>query len=81
MNSAEANAPSTKYLNAASWLSSRRRRAVAHSTYSGSDRTSSATNITMRSSVAGNSSMPPVAKSSSGKISVCCSPARRVSSS
>ncbi len=65
-NSADANAPSTKYLNAASWLSSRRRRAVAHSTYSGRDSTSSATNMTMRSSVAGKSSMPPVENSRSG---------------
>ena len=45
-----ANDPSRKYLSAASWLSSRRRRAKPHIRYSGSERTSSPTNIVMRSS-------------------------------
>ena len=68
------NAPSRKYLSAASWLSSRRRRASPHSRYSGSDSTSSATNIVSRSLDAGNSIIPPTANSTSGKTSVCSSP-------
>src|SRR5690606_40958028 len=59
----EENAPSRKYLSAASWLMSRRRRASAQSTYSGSDSTSSATNIVMRSLAAANSIMPDRARS------------------
>src|SRR3954454_21433134 len=45
MKNADANAPSRKYLSAASWLMSRRRRASAHSRYSGNENTSSATNM------------------------------------
>ena len=70
----EENAPSRKYFSAASWLSSRRRRASPHSRYSGSDSTSSATNIVSRSLDAGNSIMPPTANSISGKTSVCSTP-------
>ena len=61
---AEANAPSRKYLSAASCDSSRRRRASAHSRYSGSEKTSSATNMVSRSLAEGKSSMPATANSS-----------------
>ena len=67
---AEANAPSRKYFSAASWLTSRRRRAMAHSRYSGSEKTSSATNIVSRSLAETNSIMPASANSVSGKTSV-----------
>ncbi len=63
---AEENAPSRKYFMAASCESSRRRRARPHSRYSGSDSTSSATNMVSRSFEAGNSSIPPIANSVSG---------------
>ena len=63
---AEENEPSRKYFMAASCDSSRRRRARPHSRYSGSDRTSSATNMVSRSFEAGNSSMPPTANRASG---------------
>src|SRR5712691_11252 len=63
---AEENAPSRKYFIAASWESRRRRRAMPHSKYSGSDSTSSATNMVSRSLDAANSSMPPIANSVSG---------------
>ena len=66
---------------AASCESSRRRRASPHSRYSGSDSTSSATNMVSRSLEAGNSIMPPTANSVSGKISVCMLPAARPSRS
>ena len=56
---------------AASCESSRRRRASPHSRYSGSESTSSATNIVSRSFAAGNSIMPPTANSVSGNTSVC----------
>ena len=78
---AEENAPSRKYFMAASCDSSRRRRARPHSRYSGSDSTSSATNIVSRSLEAGNSIIPPTANIVSGKISVCCIPAARPSRS
>src|SRR5882757_2176089 len=68
---AEANAPSRKYLTAASWDSSRRRRAKPVSRYSGSDSTSSDTNITSRLFDAGNSIMPDSANVTSGYASVC----------
>ena len=67
----EDSAPSMKYFRAASWLSRRRRRAMPHSRYSGSDRISSATNSVSRSLAEANISMPNRAKSSRGKISVC----------
>ena len=57
--------------------SSRRRRASPHSRYSGSESTSSATNIVSRSLAAGNSSMPPTANIISGKTSVCSRPRGR----
>src|SRR5579859_1375875 len=63
---AEENAPSRKYFMAASDESSRRRRARPHSRYSGSDSTSSATNMVSRSLAAGNSNMPPTANMVSG---------------
>ena len=63
---ADENAPSRKYLTAASCESRRRRRASPHSRYSGRDRTSSATNMVSRSLEAGNSSMPPTANRVSG---------------
>ena len=63
---AEENAPSRKYFIAASCESSRRRRARPHSRYSGSESTSSATNMVSRSLAAGNSSMPPTANRVSG---------------
>ena len=66
MKKAEENAPSRKYFMAASWESSRRRRASPHSRYSGNESTSSATNIVSRSLAAGNSSMPPTANRVSG---------------
>ena len=78
---AEEKAPSRKYFMAASCESSRRRRASPHSRYSGSDSTSSATNMVSRSFEAGNSSIPPTANSVSGKISVCMIPAARPSRS
>jgi hypothetical protein len=78
---AEEKAPSRKYFIAASCESSRRRRASPHSRYSGSDSTSSATNIVSRSFAAGNSSIPPIANSVSGKISVWKIPATRPSRS
>src|SRR6266699_1465314 len=58
---ADENAPSRKYFIAASCESSLRRLASAQSRYSGSDSTSSATNMVSRSFDAGNSSMPPTA--------------------
>jgi NADH-quinone oxidoreductase subunit N len=63
---AEEKAPSRKYFIAASCDSSRRRRASPHSRYSGSDSTSSATNIVSRSLEAGTSNMPPMANMASG---------------
>ncbi len=78
---AEENAPSRKYFMAASCESSRRRRASPHSRYSGSDSTSSATNMVSRSLDAGNSSMPPTANRVSGKISVWKAPVTRPSRS
>ena len=78
---AEEKAPSRKYFMAASCESRRRRRASPHSRYSGSDSTSSATNMVSRSFAAGNSSIPPTANSVSGKISVCMIPATRPSRS
>ncbi len=63
---AEENAPSRKYFTDASCESRRRRLARPHSTYSGSDSTSSATNMVSRSLDAGNSSMPPTANRVSG---------------
>ena len=63
---AEENAPSRKYFIAASCESSRRRLASPQSRYSGSESTSSATNMVSRSFAAGNSSMPPIAKRVSG---------------
>ncbi len=68
---AEENAPSRKYFIAASCEISRRRRARPHSRYSGSEKTSSATNSTSRSLAEANSIMPPTANSVSGKTSVC----------
>ena len=67
--------PSRKYFSAASWESSRRRRASPHIRYSGSENTSSATNMVSRSLAATNSIMPPSANRVSGKTSVC-TPAR-----
>ena len=72
---AEEKAPSRKYFMAASCESSRRRLASPHSRYSGSDSTSSATNMVSRSFAAGNSIIPPTANIVSGKISVCMIPA------
>ncbi len=72
---AEANAPSRKYLTAASCDISRLRRASAHSRYSGREKTSRATNSVSRSLAEGNTSMPAIAKSSSGKTSVVVKPA------
>ncbi len=72
---ADEKEPSRKYLTAASWESRRRRRARPHSRYSGSDRTSSATNIVSRSFAAGNSSIPPTANRVSGYTSVWVMPA------
>ena len=66
---------------AASCDSRRRRLASPHSRYSGSDSTSSATNMVSRSLDAGNSIMPPTANSVSGKISVCMAPVTRPSRS
>ena len=66
---------------AASCESRRRRRASPHSRYSGSDSTSSATNMVSRSLDAGNSSMPPTANRVSGKISVWKAPVTRPSRS
>ena len=68
---ADENAPSRKYLSAASWLSRRRRRARPHIRYSGSDSTSSATNIVSRSLDVANTIIPSSANIASGKISVC----------
>jgi hypothetical protein len=68
---AEANAPSRKYLTAASCDSSRRRRASPHIRYSGSDSTSSAMNIVSRSLAETNAIIPPRAKKANGKTSVC----------
>ena len=67
---AEENAPSRKYFIAASCESSLRRLAMPQSRYSGSESTSSATNMVSRSFDAGNSSMPPMANSASGYTSV-----------
>src|SRR5262249_8738809 len=67
---ADENAPSRKYLTAASCESRRRRRASPHSRYSGRDRTSSATNMVSRSLEAGNSSIPPTANRVSGETPV-----------
>jgi hypothetical protein len=78
---AEENAPSRKYLSAASWLISRRLRASPHSRYSGSDSTSRATNIVRKSLAAGNSIMPPIANMTSGKTSVCSMPRAEASRS
>jgi hypothetical protein len=78
---AEEKAPSRKYFIAASCESRRRRLASPHSRYSGSDSTSSATNMVSRSLAAGNSSIPPIANMVSGKISVCMIPAPRASRS
>ena len=78
---AEENAPSRKYFMAASCERRRRRRARPHSRYSGSDSTSSATNMVSRSFEAGKSIIPPTANSVSGKISVCMIPAARPSRS
>src|SRR5208283_4921088 len=78
---AEENAPSRKYFMAASCESSRRRRASPHSRYSGSDSTSSATNMVSRSFEAGKSIIPPTANIVSGKISVCMIPPARASRS
>ncbi len=72
---AEAKAPSRKYLTAASCDISRLRRASAHSRYSGSEKTSSATNSVSRSLAAGKTSMPATANSSSGNTSVVVNPA------
>ncbi|CAM5448064.1 hypothetical protein SALBM311S_04500 [Streptomyces alboniger] len=72
---AEANAPSRKYLTAASCDISRLRRASAHSRYSGSEKTSSATNSVSRSLAAGKISMPAIANNSSGNTSVVVNPA------
>ena len=66
---------------AASCESSRRRLARPHSRYSGSDSTSSATNMVSRSFAAGKSIIPPTANIVSGKISVCMIPAPRASRS
>jgi hypothetical protein len=63
---ADEKAPSRKYFSAASWDSSRRRRASPHSRYSGSEKTSSATNSVSRSPAAGNSIIPPTENSVSG---------------
>jgi len=68
---AELSAPSRKYFNEASWLSSRRRRAIPHKTYSGNDSTSRATNMVSRSLAAAKTIMPASENSSSGKTSVC----------
>ena len=68
---AEENAPSRKYFIAASCEISRRRRARPQSRYSGSEKTSSATNSISRSFAEANSIMPPTANSVSGKTSVC----------
>src|SRR5580692_2102051 len=78
---AEENEPSRKYFMAASFDSRRRRLASPHSRYSGSDSTSSATNMVSRSFDAGNSIIPPTANSVSGKISVWVIPATRPSRS
>ena len=78
---AEEKAPSRKYFMAASCERRRRRRARPHSRYSGSDSTSSATNMVSRSFEAGKSIIPPTANSVSGKISVCMMPAARPSRS
>ncbi len=58
-------------MTAASWDSSRRRRASPHITYSGSDSTSSAMNIVSRSLAATNAIIPPSANSANGNTSVC----------
>ena len=78
---ADEKAPSRKYFIAASWESRRRRRARPHSRYSGSDRTSSATNIVSRSFAAGNSSIPATANMVSGYTSVWVTPASSASRS
>ena len=72
---AEEKAPSRKYLTAASCDSSRLRRASAHSRYSGREKTSRAMKSVSRSFAAGKTSMPPIAKSASGKTSVVVNPA------
>ncbi len=78
---ADEKAPSRKYFSAASWDSSRRRRAMPHIRYSGSENTSSATNMVIRSDEAGNTIMPPRANRASGKTSVCSSRAADASAS
>ncbi len=62
-------------MTAASCESRRRRRASAHSRYSGREKTSSATKSVSRSLAAGKISMPATANSSSGKTSVVVKPA------
>ena len=66
---AEEKAPRTKYLSAASWDSCLRLRAVAASTYSGSDMTSRATKSATKLSAAGNTIMPPNENRARGKTS------------
>ena len=78
---ADENAPSRKYFRPASWLSRRRRRAIALSRYSGSDMTSRATNIVSRSLAARKTIMPPRENSASGNTSECSSRAAVASSS
>ena len=73
---AEAKAPSTKYFSAASWLRSRRWRAVAARMYSGREIISRMTNSVMRSLLAPKSIMPPSENRVRGKISVVVHPAR-----
>src|SRR5258708_27636790 len=63
---ADEKAPSRKYFIAASCESSLRRRASPQSRYSGSERTSRATNMVSRSFQAGKSSIPPTAQRVSG---------------
>ena len=72
---AEEKAPRRKYFIAASCESARRRRAVAHRTYSGSESTSKAMKSVSRSPADVKASMPPTAKRASGKTSVCSRPA------
>ncbi len=76
---AEANAPSRKYFSAASWESSRRRRARPHIRYSGREKTSRATNMVSRSLAETKSIIPPRAKSRRGYTSV--PPSRRMACS
>ena len=84
MKNAEEKAPSRKYFSAASCDSSLRRRARPASRYSGSERISSATNMTSRVFDAANSIMPATANDISGYASVwvselvCCARAPRL---